>query len=158
MSLGDALDFEKFQLGEWWKAIKDDPERLFLGALTPAGSELWGGITGNDYEPLTNWFGGPTGETYDKAQAEGIDTGSAEGVHAIAQAIAASYAGGYGADKLGVGSLPTSMPGGQQQPQQQQQSYIIPPNRGVLPAQGQEEPDMRLQLLAQALANQRRYA
>lgn len=100
--LGDLLDFELFNLEEVWKTIKDDPERLFLGALTPAGTELWSGILDKDWEPSVNWLGRPSEETFRKAQESGIDIGPATGVHDIAESVAASYAAGWGFDQLGA--------------------------------------------------------
>lgn len=91
------FDFEKFQIEDWWEQIKEDPERIFIGAMDPFSSEMWGGITGKDYEPMINQWGGPTEERFGRAQAEGIDTGPAEGAHEFAQSVAQSYALNYGA-------------------------------------------------------------
>lgn len=90
-SLGDILSFEKFNLKEMFNKIKDDPERIFLGAIDPIGSKLWGGITGKDYEPAVNYLGGPTDETFARARASGINTNGAETAHEIAGAIASMF-------------------------------------------------------------------
>ena len=103
--LGDALKFENFNLKEMFKTVKDNPERLFLGALTPVGTKAWGGLLGKDWESPLNYFGGPSDETFRKAEEAGIDTGGAQGIHNVAEGIAASYAGGYGLDQLGAGGL-----------------------------------------------------
>lgn len=100
----DLLDFEKFQLGDWWDKIKDNPEQLLIGAGDPFSAGLWSGITGKDYEPFVNALGGPmggdtlgigSGGVYDRAQAAGVDTGAATKMHDAAEVIA-SYYGGKG--------------------------------------------------------------
>jgi hypothetical protein len=142
--LGDALGFEAFQIGDMWDKIKDNPEQLFLGAATPVGAEIWGGILGKDYEPMVDMMGGPYGGSafsafgnneggvYGRAEEAGIDTGGAKGIHDVAHVVSGAMAGGYGADKMGglfgtggdgggmggFGNFP--MPGGGGQPQQQQ--------------------------------------
>ena len=102
--LGDVFDFEKFAFGDMLGQIKDDPERLLLGAATPIGSKVWGGILGKDWkdEPILDYFGGPASGTYDRAQAAGIDTKAGGQAHDVAKAIASIYAGGYGLDKAGA--------------------------------------------------------
>jgi hypothetical protein len=99
--IGDALKFEKFQLEEWWDGIKENPEQLLLGAADPVGAELWGGITGKDYQPMVSEWGGPTEETFAKAEAEGIDTESAGKIHEVAEGIAQAYAMDWGFGELG---------------------------------------------------------
>lgn len=105
--LGDVFDFEKFAFGDMWGQIKDDPERLLLGAATPVGSKVWGGILGKDWkdEPILDYFGGPASGTYERAEAAGIDTKAGGQAHDVAKAIASIYAGGYGLDKLQLGGL-----------------------------------------------------
>lgn len=110
MSLSDALSFERFQLGDWWDKIKDNPEQLLIGAGDPFSAALWGGITGKDYEPFVNALGGPQGSgflglgenggVYERAQNAGINTDTAGGLHNAAELVAASYAGGYGSGQL----------------------------------------------------------
>lgn len=97
------LDFEKFQLKDWWKKIKDNPEQMLLGAATPVGAKVWGGITGKDYDPLVNEFGGPTESTFKKAQDAGINTNDSEQSHKYAKIIAALMAGGYATSAQGGG-------------------------------------------------------
>ena len=88
------LAFEKNQLGYWWDAIKSDPERLFIGAIDPFSSKMWGEITGKDYEPMLNQLGGPSKGAYMDAAEKGIDIGPSAGSHQVAAAIASWYAGG----------------------------------------------------------------
>jgi hypothetical protein len=100
-TLGDILKFEGFNLKTMLKKAGDDPERLFLGAADPAGSKFWGKVTGKDYEPIVDQWGGASNDTYDKAHAAGVRTGPGKTMHHIARAIAAWYAGGYGLNALG---------------------------------------------------------
>ena len=104
-ALGDIFDFDVFALKDIFKRAGDNPEQLILGAAEPAGAGLWGAITGKDYEPLVNVFGGPMGGdtlgiggggVYDRAAEAGIDTGAATKAHDVAEVIAAFY-GGQGA-------------------------------------------------------------
>lgn len=88
----------KHWFSEQWKAIKDDPERLFLGAMTPVGSKLWSGITGEDYKPVLDAWGGPSADVYKSGEAEGIDMDASHNSHRIARVVAAmGMAGGGGA-------------------------------------------------------------
>lgn len=160
--LSDNFDFERFQLSDWWKKAKKNPEQLLLGAGTPFGAKAWGKITGKDYEPFVDAMGGPYGGStfsvggstdggvYGRARDEGINTTPARNSHNVAHAIAAFYAGGYGADKLGMGGngggegagnmgkmnrWPTPQMGGQQEQQtytpQPYQPVRLPPDGGV---------------------------
>jgi len=106
-SLGDIFDFEKFNLKDMWGKIKDNPERLLLGAGDPFSSKLWGGITGKDYEPIVNEFGGPSGGAFDRAKASGIDTGLSRGSHDVAKVIAGMFAGNAGMNAL-TGAAPAA--------------------------------------------------
>lgn len=103
MSLGDMFDFEKFNLKEMWNKVREDPERLFLGAADPIGGKLWGEILHKDYDPIVNQWGGPTGSTFDKAAANGVDTGWSESSHDAARVIAGLFAGNYAAGAAGFG-------------------------------------------------------
>jgi len=100
--IGESLDFEVFQLDKWWEMIKEDPERLLMGSADPLGAELWGGVTGKDYEPMVNVWGGPTEETFAEAGEAGIDTGTAEDIHAIAEGIAQAYTLNWGLGEMGA--------------------------------------------------------
>ena len=112
---GDALGFEKFQLSDWWRKAKKNPEQLLLGAADPWGAKLWGKVLGKDYEPFVDQMGGPYGGStisafgkndggvYGRAEAAGVDTKSAKGIHDAAHVLSALFAGGYGASALGGG-------------------------------------------------------
>jgi len=120
-SLGDILSFEKFNLKEMWNKIKKDPERLLLGAVDPISSKLWSGVTGKDYAPAVNILGGPTKDTFQAAEAAGINTKPANAAHQVAQTIAGAYGaaglGNVGGKLLGTagagaGSGTSASPGG----------------------------------------------
>lgn len=99
--LGDLLKFEGFNAERMLGKAKDNPEQLLLGAADPFGAKLWGGILGKEYTPIVNQWGGASDDTYTAAQQAGINTGPGRTGHNIAQAIAAMYAGNYGANQLG---------------------------------------------------------
>jgi hypothetical protein len=109
----DVLSFEKFALGDMWKKIRKDPERLLLGGITPWDTKVTNKLTGKDYEPLVDQMGGQyggstltlgdTGEgVYGRAAVAGVPTKAGAGMHDIAHLITSLFAGGYGADKLGA--------------------------------------------------------
>lgn len=98
--LSDNIDFEKFQFDKWVDQIKENPERMLLGANDEVGAKLWGGILGKDYEPMVSKWGGPTKETFTEAGEAGIDTGPAQGMHDFAQSIAESYAMNWGTGQI----------------------------------------------------------
>jgi hypothetical protein len=110
--LGDGVGFEGFNLKNIGKKIAKNPEQLLLGAGDPLSAGVWGKVTGKDYEPLVNEWGGATDDTYQKAQAEGINTGPGKSMHGIAQGIAGLFAGNYGAGQLGFGGAGGSAQGG----------------------------------------------
>lgn len=93
MSLSDALKFEGWRGKQFWDAIRDDPQRLLTGAFDPIGTSIYNGVTGDNLEPLGNQLGAPTEEQYAKAEARGMNTGSARTANDIAQVIAAIYGG-----------------------------------------------------------------
>lgn len=99
--VGDVFNFEKFNLGNIGKKISKNPEQLLIGAGDPFSAGVWSKVTGKDYEPLVNQWGGATDDTYQKAQESGINTGPGKSMHGIAQAIAGTFAGGYGAGQAG---------------------------------------------------------
>jgi len=89
----DQIEFERFQLDKWKDMIKEDPERIFIGAMfAPGGEQVWGKALGKDYEPSVNLWGGPRGRTFEEAEAEGIDTSASRGMHSLAEGIAKMYA------------------------------------------------------------------
>ena len=100
-TLKNIFDFEKFKLGNMWGKVKDNPEQLLLGAGDPFSAKVWGGVTGKDYEPLVDQWGGATKDDYAKAEAAGIDTSDGRAMHGIARAIAGMYAGKWAGGRFG---------------------------------------------------------
>lgn len=110
--LGDVVKFENFNLGNQWDKLKKNPERAFIGAMDEGSTKVWNKafdwtapVTGirRNYEPMTDYFGGASKDSYTKANAAGINTGPGRSMHNLAKAITAAYAGGYGASQLGAG-------------------------------------------------------
>jgi hypothetical protein len=89
--LRDIAKFEKFNFKDMAKKIKDDPERLFIGAGDEVGSKFWGKVTGKDYEPIVNQWGGASDGAYQRAEQSGINTKAGRRAHDVAEAIAAYY-------------------------------------------------------------------
>lgn len=112
-TLKNIFGFEKSKLGNMWGKVKDNPEQLLLGAGDPFSAKMWGGVTGKEYSPLVDQWGGATEDDYAKAEAEGIDTRDGRAMHGIAKAIAATYAGKWANGRFGgEGSeMPGNMPG-----------------------------------------------
>ena len=87
------LDFELFNAGDMLNKAVKNPEQMLLGAADPFGAKVWSGITGKDYKPIVNQFGGATDDAYKAAEAKGINTGAARGMHQVAQTVAGMYGG-----------------------------------------------------------------
>lgn len=109
MSLKDALGFESFNIGNFFKNLKHDPKRIFLG-VDPLSTKAWNTVLGRNDKPLVNQLGGPTSQTYKDANAKGISTGTASTLHGIASVIAGAE-GGAGAFN-GLGNAAGSLGGG----------------------------------------------
>lgn len=101
--LKNVAKFEVSNLKTMLKGAKKNPLSLALGAATPVGAKLWGGITGKKFTPLVNMYGGPTEQSFLDAEAKGIDTGLSRGSHKMAEAVASIW-GGKGA-LSGLGKL-----------------------------------------------------
>lgn len=108
--LGDILSFEGFNLKEIGKKIKDNPERLLIGAIDPASTKVWNKALGKDYEPMVDQWGGASADTYSKAEAAGIDTNAGHSMHRLARVVAGSIAGGYGLSQLNGGASAAGNP------------------------------------------------
>lgn len=98
------LDFELFNAGHMLKQGLKNPDQLLLGAADPFGAKLWSGITGKDYEPIVNEWGGASDGAYKAAEAKGIDTGAAKSAHKVSQAVAGIFAGGALGGAMGGGA------------------------------------------------------
>lgn len=142
---GDVLGFEQFNLKDMWRKVKEDPERLLLGAADPWSTKLWNKALGKDWEPIVDQMGGAygghtisafgntDGGVYERARQAGIDPKAGGQMHDAAHVISALYAGGYGAGKLkgvmgnqGLGQF-SNMSGQMPQPTQPQQVPQPPP-------------------------------
>lgn len=95
---GDAIDFERYNIGQAWDKLMEHPERAFLGALDPFSSKVWGTVLGQDYEPLMSQTGAPTEDTYRGAEERGINTGAGRAGHTVASTIASFFGGGAAAN------------------------------------------------------------
>jgi len=111
--LGDVFKFENFNLNNQWGKLKKNPERAFIGAMDEGSTKVWNKafdwtapITGihRHYEPMTDYFGGASKDSYTKAGQAGINTGPGRSMHNVAKAITSAYVGGYGAGQLGAGA------------------------------------------------------
>ena len=115
--MAGILDFEKFQLKDWFRQIKDNPARLFYGGIDPFSTGMWNKILGKDDAPLINQWGGPTEQRFADADAAGINTTPSRNSHALAQMIAQFYAmqglgnsfgGSGGAPEGAISEIPAS--------------------------------------------------
>jgi hypothetical protein len=95
MAIEDALKFELFNLEHMFKALKDDPKRIFLGVDQPS-TKLWNTILGRDDKAIVGPLGSASNDAFRAAEAKGINTGTARGLHDAAQVVAGLW-GGYGA-------------------------------------------------------------
>lgn len=110
--LSDVFKFEGSHMSDLWGDIKQDPERLLVGAIDPASTSVWNKVLGKDWDPLVDQMGGATSERYASAESKGIDTTAGKGMHNIARTVAGFFAGGYGANQLGFGAGGGTSPGG----------------------------------------------
>lgn len=107
--LSDVFKFETGHLDDIWGDIKDNPERILVGATDPASTKAWNKVLGKDWDPMVDQMGGATKQRYTDAEAKGINTGPARGLQDVAHVVAAAYAGNYGANQLGAaGQVPAS--------------------------------------------------
>jgi hypothetical protein len=113
------FDFDKFALKDIWGQIKDNPERLLVGAIDPWSTKAWNSALGKDWEPMIDQMGGPygghtvsafgnqDGGVYKRAADAGIDTKKGGQMHDIAHIVSAFY-GGQGIMGLGGGAPASS--------------------------------------------------
>jgi hypothetical protein len=112
---GFENNFTKNLLGD----LASDPSRLLTG-VDPFSTAAWNGVLGTDNEAMVNAFGSPGQQYYDRAAADGIDTGPAGQLHGVADVIAGAFAanglagigGGAGAAGSGAGAGAGATAGG----------------------------------------------
>jgi hypothetical protein len=108
--VGFENNFTKNLLGD----IASDPSRLLTG-VDPFSTAAWNGVLGTDNQPLVNAFGSPDQQYYDRAAADGIDTGPAGQLHGVADVVAGAFAanglagiGGGAGGAAGAGTAGTA--------------------------------------------------
>lgn len=108
--MSDLFKGNKHWFSEQWKAVKDNPERLLLGAMTPVGSKVWSKATGKDYKPVMDAWGGPSADVYASGEARGINMDAAHNSHRVARMVTAmGMAGGAaGGGESAASSAPAS--------------------------------------------------
>lgn len=99
---GDIFGFEKSAMGDRLDLLKKDPWRAPLGIMDQGSTNIFNTLTGKDLDPMVDYWGGTTKQNVANAKAKGINTGPGEGMHNIARTITSLFAGGYGADKMGL--------------------------------------------------------
>lgn len=91
--LHDVVAFERNKIHNAFGLYKKDPERIALGGInTPAETKLWGKITGKDYQPTIDMYGGATQSDYQTAADKGINTKAGGTMHTIARTIVQIFA------------------------------------------------------------------
>lgn len=95
------LDFAGFHGKDVLGAIKDNPERAFLGALDPASTKMWGSVLGKDWDPAVSMTGGATQDQFNRAEQQGIDTGPSRNMGAVADTISSIWGGNAAMGALG---------------------------------------------------------
>jgi hypothetical protein len=91
--LKKALKFEAFNVKGIVKDIAKNPQRLLTGAVDPLGTKITNKMFGTKYDPVVNQLGGATEQRFRDAEAKGMETGTARGLHKVAGAIAGFYGG-----------------------------------------------------------------
>lgn len=102
--LSDLHGGNRHWFSEQWKAVKDNPERLFLGAMDPVGTKLWNEVAGKDWDPVVDAWGGPSAQVYKSGEAKGLDMDASHNSHRVARVVAALGMGGGGGGGSGAGS------------------------------------------------------
>ena len=154
--LKSNFEFEKFQLEDMWRDIKENPERLFIGAIETGSTDMWNSILGTDYEPLVNQFGGATNARFVEASERGIDTEPAQFLHGVAKDIAKSYAA------AGVGGAAGNYAGSQGASAGAQQGISEGVTQGVgggmsIPPPSEFDPDLAHEFGPEGESQQKRY-
>jgi len=103
--VGDILDNEVSHMGNLFQQIGDNPgkslEQFALGAADPLGAKLWGGITGQDFTPMVNQFGGETGAQFAQSDSEGVNTRTSRLLGHVADTVAGIWGGSAAGSAIG---------------------------------------------------------
>jgi hypothetical protein len=102
--LSNVFKFEKHNFGYMLDGIKEDPERILIGAADPFSTKVWNKVLGKDYKPLVDQWGGASEESYKQAEEKGIDTKAGGAVHSVARVIAAIFAMNAAGSAMGGGA------------------------------------------------------
>lgn len=111
--LSDVWHFADYSARDSWDKLKQDPERLVIGAIDPFSSWAWGSILGKNYTPVLNAFGSPqgggflgtdrNGGVYKSAEQNGVATGSAKKFFGTGDAIAGLFGGSAATQGISAG-------------------------------------------------------
>jgi hypothetical protein len=93
-SVGGILGTIDVAASDRFKANAADPERALLGAEGPLGTYIWNKALNQDWDPTMNLYGGPTGQDYQQASREGVDTNGASVIQAAIDSAAGIIGGG----------------------------------------------------------------
>lgn len=103
--VGDVVGNEVSHMGNLFKQIGEDPvkslEQFGLGAADPLGAKLWGGVTGQNFTPMVNQFGGETQAQYEQSKAQGVNVGPSMTLGGIADTVAGIWGGSAAGRALG---------------------------------------------------------
>ena len=104
-AIGDVLGNEASHIGDLLGSFAKSPGKTLtqfgLGAEDPLGAKLWSGITGENFTPSVNQFGGETQAQFNQSKAQGVDTGPSQTLGQIANVVAAVWGGAEAGGALG---------------------------------------------------------
>ncbi len=102
-AIGDFFGSEADHLGQLTNSALKNPLQDLLGAADPVGAKVWSGLTGFNFTPQVNVFGGETNTQYRTSQDRGYNTTYSRDLGYVADAIAVYEAGDYAYDAAGLG-------------------------------------------------------
>lgn len=102
-AIGDLFSNEADHIGQLTNSLVKKPLPALLGAEDPVGAKLWGGLTGKNFEPQVNVFGGETNTQFRTSQSRGVNTTMSRDLGYVADAIALYEGGSYAYEALGAG-------------------------------------------------------
>ena len=103
--IGDVIGNEVSHIGNLFGQMGKDPgktlEQFALGAADPLGAKLWGGVTGQQFTPLVNQFGGETKAQFEQSKGQGVNVGPSMTLGGIADTVAGIWGGSEAGSALG---------------------------------------------------------